>query len=96
MHVEHPADDYRRVVDARTQFIDVREPDEVASGTLPGTVNIPVGELADRLDELDRERRVVLLCRSGARSGRAAELLTSNGFRDVVNLSGGMLVADGG
>jgi rhodanese-related sulfurtransferase len=43
------------------------------------------------LDELDRGRRVVLVCRSGGRSTTAAELLTAAGFADVVNLAGGML-----
>lgn len=94
-HREHPAPAYRDVVDGATQLVDVREPDEVAAGTLPGAVNIPLGDLPHRLDELDPSRRVVLLCRSGGRSGRAAEFLAAQGFRDVVNLTGGMLaVAD--
>ncbi len=90
MHRDHPASDYGSVVDVATQFVDVREPDEVAAGTLPGTINIPLGELPARLGELDAHRRVVLLCGSGARSGKAAELLAREGFSDVVNLSGGM------
>ena len=73
------------------QLIDVRQPDEVAQGTLPGAVNIPLDVLPDRMGELDPARPVVLLCRSGGRSGMAAELLTGAGFTDVVNLSGGML-----
>ncbi len=91
MHSDHPVTDYASVVDANTQFIDVREPDEVAEGTLPGTVNIPVGMLADRLGELDSSRRTVVLCRSGGRSTQAAEILTAAGFGDVINLEGGML-----
>jgi len=55
----HPVNDYAAVVDATTQFIDVREASEIAQGTLPGAVNIPLGQLPDRLDELDREARVV-------------------------------------
>lgn len=88
---EAPVNDHRDVVGATGQLVDVREPSEVAGGTLPGAVNIPLGELADRLDELDRSRRVVLLCRSGARSANAAALLAGAGFPDVVNLVGGML-----
>lgn len=91
MHSDHPVTDYASVVDANTQFIDVREPDEVAEGTLPGTVNIPVGMLADRLGELDSSRRTVVLCRSGGRSTQAAEILTAAGFGEVINLEGGML-----
>ncbi|MFN3256579.1 MAG: rhodanese-like domain-containing protein [Ilumatobacter sp.] len=87
----HPVNEYASVVDDTTQFIDVREPYEVAEGTIPGAVNIPLGQVPGRLEELDRDRRVVLLCRSGGRSGQAAEFLTGVGFTDVVNLVGGML-----
>ena len=73
------------------QLIDVREPEEVAGGTLPGAVNIPLGDLPARVGELDPSRRVVLLCRSGGRSAQAAEFLAASGFGDVVNLVGGML-----
>ncbi len=92
---DHPVTDFRAVVGPDTQFIDVREPDEVAGGTLPGAVNIPLGELPHRLHELDRRRRVVVLCRSGGRSAQAAEFLAAQGFDDVVNLAGGMLAVAG-
>ncbi len=93
MHIDHPVADYASVLINGAQFIDVREPAEVATGTLPGTTNIPLGELDGRLDELDSSHRVVLLCRSGGRSTIAAELLNRHGFTDVVNLEGGMLAA---
>ncbi len=92
-HTEVDVRDYRSVVDAGTQFVDVRTPDEVAGGTLPGAENIPLDDLANRLGELDPVRRVVLLCRSGNRSGAAARFLVTQGFTDVVNLTGGMLAA---
>ena len=96
MHRDHPIADYASAVGADGQLVDVREPDEVAAGTLPGAVNIPLGQLPGRLDELDPARPVVLLCRSGGRSTQAAEFLTAAGFDDVVNLAGGMLAwADG-
>jgi len=91
MHRDHPVEDYQSVVDDTAQFIDVREPDEVATGTLAGATNIPLGDLETRLIELDANQRVVLLCRSGGRSTTAAELLTQAGFSDVINLTGGML-----
>ncbi len=91
MHSDHPATEYATAVGADGQLVDVREPAEVAEGTLPGAVNIPLGELPSRVAELDRSRRVVVLCRSGGRSTQAAEFLTAAGFDDVVNLSGGML-----
>lgn len=91
MHRDHPVADFEAVVSDATQFIDVREPDEVAEGTLPGTTNIPLGDLPARVGELDAARPVVVLCRSGGRSTQAAEFLVASGFGDVVNLAGGML-----
>ncbi len=87
----HPVSDYASVVDETTQFIDVRRPEEVAAGGLDGALNIPVEELAERVRELDPQRRVVLLCRSGNRSTQAGEFLVAAGFVDVVNLDGGMI-----
>ncbi len=88
---EIPVANYAETVGSDGQLVDVREPDEVAAGTLDGAVNIPLGDLPNRLDELDRGRRVVLLCRSGGRSAQASDYLVTLGFTDVVNLAGGML-----
>lgn len=90
MHRDHSVTDYKSVLGEGAQLIDVREPNEVSKATLPEAINIPLRELADRITEIDAERRVVLLCRSGARSTKAAEILTAAGFSDVVNLDGGM------
>lgn len=94
-HTDHPVADYLSAVGDSGQLIDVREPDEVAAGTLPGAINIPLGDLAERVGELDPANRVVVLCRSGARSTKASEQLTAAGFSDVVNLAGGMLAFNG-
>ncbi len=88
---EHSAAEYTSVVDANTQFIDVREPDEYAGGTIDGAVNVPLGQLPDHVERLEPTRRTVLLCRSGNRSGRAAEYLADLGFTDVINLTGGVI-----
>jgi rhodanese-related sulfurtransferase len=90
-HRDHPVTEFATAVGSDGQLVDVREPDEVAAGTLPGALNIPLGDLQARLGELDQARPVVLLCRSGGRSTMAAEMLTGAGFDDVVNLAGGML-----
>lgn len=90
-HTDHPVADFESALGDDGQLVDVREPTEVAEGTLPNAVNIPLGDLADRVGELDPQRRVVVLCRSGGRSTNASEYLTSVGFTDVVNLAGGML-----
>ncbi|ADI26463.1 MULTISPECIES: rhodanese-like domain-containing protein [unclassified Geobacillus] len=75
-------------------IIDVREPDEVAAGKIPGAVNIPLGLIEFRMHELDKNEEYILVCRSGGRSGRAAEFLDSRGYR-VVNMTGGMLAWEG-
>ena len=58
---------------------------------MPNSIFIPLGQLPDRIGELDPNRPVALLCRSGGRSGKAAEFLMANGFSDVTNLAGGMM-----
>ena len=91
MYRDHPAIRFTEVIGPDSQVIDVREPHELADGTLPGVINIPLGELTDRMHELDLDRRVVLICRTGGRSAFAAEQLAAVGFDDVVNLAGGMI-----
>ena len=70
-------------------LVDVREADEFAAGHAPGAVHIALGALADHVDELDRDRTIVCVCRSGNRSLHAAQLLADHGL-DVRNLEGGM------
>jgi hydroxyacylglutathione hydrolase len=69
--------------------LDVRGRAEWEVGHLPGVENIPVGYLADRLDEIPRDKPLVVHCQSGARSAIAASLLRSKGFENVINLGGG-------
>lgn len=95
MYRNHPVHDFAAVTADGAQLIDVREPDEVAAGSLPGALNIPLGDLGSRLGELDPSIRTVVLCRSGGRSAQAASLLVEAGFADVVNLDGGLLAARG-
>lgn len=75
-------------------IIDVREADEVAAGKIPGAINIPLGLLEFRMNELDKNKEYILVCRSGGRSGRAAQLLESHGY-NVINMTGGMLEWEG-
>ncbi len=90
-HTDHPIAGYRTLLDRGAQLVDVREPAEVAAGSLPEAINIPLGELPHRLAELAADRRVLVFCRSGGRSAQAAEFLVARGFGDVINLAGGML-----
>jgi molybdopterin/thiamine biosynthesis adenylyltransferase/rhodanese-related sulfurtransferase len=71
-------------------LLDVREPHELEISALPGAINIPLGQLAARLSELDSARDMVVLCKAGTRSARALELLVSAGFKRVKNLKGGI------
>jgi rhodanese-related sulfurtransferase len=71
-------------------LLDVREEWELGVASVPDVVHIPMGEVADRLAELDRGRQVVVLCRSGRRSLQVANFLQQNGFQ-AVNLAGGIL-----
>ncbi|HKU13781.1 MAG TPA: rhodanese-like domain-containing protein [Steroidobacteraceae bacterium] len=71
-------------------LLDVREDWELGVASVPGVVHIPMGEVADRLGELDRGREVVVLCRSGRRSLQVANFLQQNGFQ-ALNLAGGIL-----
>ena len=72
-------------------IIDVREAEEVAQGMIPGAIHIPLGQLPDKLDEIPQISPIILVCRSGNRSGKAYEFLEANGFHDMKNMSGGML-----
>ncbi len=71
------------------QLIDVRNPGEAEAGMIGNAVNIPVGQLPDRLAELDRHRPTVVYCAGGYRSSMAASLLRKHGFDDVSDLLGG-------
>jgi hydroxyacylglutathione hydrolase len=71
------------------QVVDVRNPGEVADGTIPGSVAIPVGQLPARVEELDPSRPTVVYCAGGYRSSVAASLLRHRGFVDVSDVRGG-------
>lgn len=78
---------------AQVQVLDVRDAHEFADplGRICGARPLPMAQLAARLDELDRTRPVVTVCRSGTRSAQASVLLSKAGFGEVANLAGGML-----
>jgi adenylyltransferase/sulfurtransferase len=79
-----------RVKSNHLKLLDVREPHELQISALPNAVNIPLGELAGRLSELDSADEMVVFCKGGTRSARALELLASAGFKKVKNLKGGI------
>ena len=71
------------------QVVDVREDDEWAAGHIPGAVHIPLGQLSARIGELDPQRTLAVVCRSGNRSSRAVVGLIAAG-RSAHNVDGGM------
>ena len=75
------------------QILDVREPEEFTGplGHIRDAILIPLGELAKRAAELSHDRPIVAVCRAGGRSAQATIILQQNGFKNVANLTGGML-----
>ncbi|HUQ80297.1 MAG TPA: MBL fold metallo-hydrolase [Gemmatimonadaceae bacterium] len=69
--------------------LDVREPEEYASGHVHGAVNIPQSDLATRLGDIPRDRPILTICQSGMRSLRSAQFLRQQGIQDVVTVAGG-------
>ena len=86
------ARELKRKMDAREPFelIDVREAFEYEIARIDGAKLIPLGEVAERADELARERPIVVHCHSGQRSAQAVRLLQQRGFATVFNLEGGI------
>jgi hydroxyacylglutathione hydrolase len=70
--------------------LDVREPPEWLEGHVAGARHIPMRQVADRLAELPRDRRIAITCAGGVRSSLVASMLLAHGFTDLVNLWGGM------
>jgi rhodanese-related sulfurtransferase len=70
--------------------VDVREPHEYEEAHVPGAVLVPLGEVPDRIDELRGPGPLYLICRTGARSYRAAEFLETQGI-EAINVAGGTL-----
>ena len=73
------------------QIIDVREPDEVAIATIPNTKHIPLGQIINRMSEIDPHKETVVHCKMGGRSARAIMALKQSGFSgNLINLKGGI------
>jgi rhodanese-related sulfurtransferase len=71
-------------------ILDVREPEEWALGVLPGSTKISIGDIIERVDDLDKETPILCVCRSGGRSQQVAAYLGSVGFSKVANMSDGV------
>lgn len=73
-------------------LLDVRSPEEYASGHVPGAINIPHDQLAPRVGEIEgrRDQAIVVYCESGRRAARAADTLEADGFSNIRHLTGDM------
>lgn len=71
------------------QILDVREDFEVAEGMIPGALHIPMGQLGSRLGDLDKDRPIIVVCRSGNRSAAVADALNQAGYT-ADTMAGGM------
>ena len=76
--------------DSKTTIVDVRTTEEFLQGNVKGSINIPLHEIVDRVEELKRIQPLVLCCLSGGRSGKATKQMKKMGFTTVYNLIGGI------
>ncbi len=80
----------RRAQDEAFVLLDVREPDELEIARIPGSLSIPLGELPERLGELDPSKEIIVHCRSGVRSAKALQILLDAGFTRACHVQGGI------
>jgi rhodanese-related sulfurtransferase len=71
-------------------LLDVREDDEVATASVDFAKHVPMATVPQRLEELPKDRPIVVMCHGGTRSGRVARYLRENGFANTTNLAGGI------
>ena len=95
---QEPGEPFKRITpkvakelmeEGNTEVIDVRNPDEYATGHIPGAKLIPVDDLFSRVDELDKEKRLVFVCSVGVRSALACEVAAACDYSDLYNIEGG-------
>lgn len=77
--------------DAKPLIVDVREPHEYKAGHIEGARLAPLGNVAKELEDVPKDREIVLVCRSGNRSGKAQRILAERGFTRLLNMEGGMV-----
>lgn len=82
----------KELQDKNKQYIDVRTPGEFKAKNIKDFKNIPLHQLADKADQLSKEKEVIIICQSGMRSSKASKLLKKKGFKHVTNVKGGMNV----
>ena len=95
---QEPGEPFKRITtkvarelmeEGNAQIIDVRNPDEYATGHVPGAMLLPVDEIFTRVDELDKDKRLIFVCAVGVRSALACEVAAASGYTELYNLEGG-------
>ena len=95
---QEPGEPFKRITpkaanqmidEGNTQVIDVRNPDEFATGHIPGAELIPVDDLFSRIDELNKDKRLIFVCSVGVRSALACEMAAAFDHDDLYNIEGG-------
>ena len=89
---ETDVNELKRKIDAKEDFflLDVREPNEYQIGKIPGSTLIPLGEVPQRVNEIPRDKEIIVHCKMGGRSAKAAAFLRQQGYTNVKNLKGGI------
>lgn len=90
---EITVEELKKKIDQKESFLllDVREPFEAHISNIDtNSTLIPLDDLSGRIQELDETQEIILMCRSGVRSGKAYEMLKDNGFSNIANLKGGI------
>ena len=83
--------DTKMMIDSSDVFIlDVRTQEEYDAGHINGSTLIPVQVIETRLDEIPKDRKILVYCRSGGRSSEASQILIKNGFEEIYNMNGGI------
>lgn len=84
-------DEAKEMIDSgEVEVIDVRTPEEFSAGHIPDAKLMPLQVLDGMLSELDKEKKYLIVCRSGNRSAEASAILADNGFKNIYNMTGGM------
>ena len=78
-------------LNSNIKIIDIREPNELAICKIEGSIHIPMMEIPNKINELNKEQELIIQCRSGERSARVCEFLMHQGFTNTKNLKGGIL-----
>ena len=83
----------KELIDSKPDLVilDVRTVEEHSEEHVEGVVNIPVGELEDRLDELDKTWELLVYCRTGNRSSSAVKIIEDNGYTKIFHMTGGIV-----